>query len=99
MCCDECWEPSGREVGWLGVVYMDGAPSRAILTSYLIRVGNPPNHEWALPSWGQLVGTLGKSCHREDEASLTVWVGSDRSWRWGHLLVGEGEALLDCLHI
>ena len=98
-CWHGCWEPSGREFGWLGVVYMDGSPSRAILISYLIRVGDPPNHEWALPSWGQLVGTLGRSSHREDEASLAVWVGSDRSWRWGHLLVGEGEGLLDCLHI
>ena len=81
------------------MVYMDGSPSRAILISYLIRVGNPPNHEWALPSWGQLVGMLGRSSHCEDEASLAVWVGSDRSWRWGHLLVAESEALFDFLHI
>ena len=98
-CWHGCWEPSGREFGWLGVVDMDGSPSRAILISYLIRVWNSPNHEWALPSWGQLVGTLGSSRHREDEVSLAAWVGSDRSWRWGYLLVGEGEVLFHCLHI
>ena len=86
-----CGEPCGREFGWLGVVSMDGSPSRTILIHHLIRVGYSLDHKWALLSWGQLVGTLGRSSESKYEASLSVCVGCDRSWGWGHrhLLVGE----------
>ena len=94
-----CRESRDREFGWLGVVNVDGSPSRTIIIHHLIRVGDPLDHEWALPSWGQLVGTLGRSSEYKYEASLAVWVGSGRSWGWGHLLVGEREPLLECLHI
>ena len=78
---------------------MDRAPHQAILICHLIRVWYPFYHEGSLPSWGQLISTLRRSCHREDEASLAIWVSSNRSWRWGHLLLGEGDALLNRLHI
>ena len=94
-----CGESCGREFGWLGMVNVDGSPSRTIFIHHLIRVGDPLDHEWALPSWGQLVGTLGRSSKYKYGASLTVWVGSSRSWGWGHLLVGEREPLFECLHI
>ena len=94
MCGHGCGESRGREFGWLGVVNVDGSPSQTIFIHHLIRVGDPLDHEWALPSWGQLVGTLGRSGEHEYEASLAVWVGSGRSWGWGHLLVGEQSRCL-----
>ena len=81
------WESRGREFGWLGMVNVNGSPSRTIFIHHLIRVG-ALDHEWALPSWGQLVGTLVRSSEDKYDASLAVWVGSGRSWGWGHLLVG-----------
>ena len=51
------------------------------------------------PPWCQLIGALRRSRHRKDETSLAIRVSCYRSWRWGHLLVGESEALLYCLHI
>ena len=98
-CGDRCGEPSGRGLGWLGMVHVDRAPYQAILVRHLIQVGHPFYYKGSLPLWSQLISTLGRSCHREDEASLAIWVSSNWSWRWGHLLVGESEALLHCLHI
>ena len=45
-----CGEFRGREFGWLGVVNVNGSPSRTICIHHLIRVGDPLDHEWALPS-------------------------------------------------
>ena len=81
------------------MVNVNGLPSRTIFIHHLIRVGDPLYHEWVLPSWGQLVGTLGRSGEDEYEASLAIWVGSGRSWGWGHLLVGQREPLLERIHI
>ena len=84
---------------WLGMVYMHCAPYQAILIRHLIWVRYPFDQEGSLPPWCQLVGALRRSGHHEDETSLAIWVSCYRSWRWGHLLVGEREALLHCLHI
>ena len=81
------------------MVNVGGLRSRTILLQHLIRVGDTFDHEWALPSWGQLVGTLRRGSKNKYEASLVVWVGSGRSWGWGHLLAVEREPLLECLHI
>ena len=81
------------------MVHVDRAPHQAILVRHLVRVWHPFHYKGSLPPWGQLISTLGRSCHSEDETFLAIWVGGNRSWRWGHLLVGEGEALLYCLYI
>ena len=81
------------------MVYMYRMPYQAILICHLIGVGDPFVEEGALPPWCQLIGVLRRSGHHEDETSFAIGVSGHRSWRWGHLLVGECEALLHRLHI
>ena len=51
-CGHGCEESRGREFGWLGVVNVNGSPSRTIFIHHLIRVGdllttNGPFHRGA----------------------------------------------------
>ena len=86
-------EASNWGLGWLYMVNVDCSPHHAVLVCYLIGIGDPLYKEGALPPWCQLTGTLWRSGHHKDEVFFMVWIDSHRSWRWGHLLVGEGEAL------
>ena len=87
-------EAISRDFGWLNMVNVYRPPYHVILIYYLISVRDPLYKEGALPPWCQLTGTLGRSSHHEDETTFVIRVNSHSSWRWGHLLVGESEALL-----
>ena len=81
--------PAARSLAglaWLMWTVCQAEPS-SYITWY--GLGTLFHHEWALPSWSQLVGTLRRSGQYKDETSLAVWIGSGRSWGWGHLLVGH----------
>ena len=74
-------------------------PYQVILVRYLIGIRDSFDKEGAFPPWCQLTGTLGRSCHHEDETTFVIRANSHRNWRWGYLLVGECEALLHYCHI
>ena len=76
------------------MVNVDCSPHHVVLVCHLIGIGDSLYKEGALPPGCQLTGTLWRSCHHEDEVVFVVWIDGHRSWRWGHLLVGEGETLL-----
>ena len=88
-----------RDFGRLNMVDVYRPPHQVILVCHLIGIRDPFYKEGALPPWCQLTGTLGRSGHHEDETTFVIRVNSHRSWRWGHLLVGEHEALLHYFHI
>ena len=46
-----------------------------------------------------LTSTLRRSSHHEDEVTFVIRIADYRSWRWGHLLVCEGESLANHVHI
>ena len=92
-------ESRGREFGWLGMVDIDCSPSRTIFIHHLVWIRDSLYHEWALPSWSQLVGTLRRSGEYKYETSLAIWIGSGRSWGWGHLLVGHREPLFERISV
>ena len=81
------------------MVDMDRFPYHVVLICYLVRVGDPFYQKGALPPGCQLTGTLRRSGHHEDEIILVICIDGHRSWRWGHLLVSEGETLLDHIDI
>ena len=81
------------------MVHMNCAPYHAVLIGYLIGVGDPFYLKGALPPWSQLISTLRRSCHHEDEITFVIGVVGLRNWRGSHLLVSEGEALADHINI
>ena len=99
ICGYGCGESSGREFGWLGMVDMDCSPRRTIFIHQLVWIGDSFYHEWALPSWSQLFGTHRRSGQHKYETSLAIWIGSGRSWGWGHLLVGHREPLFERINV
>ena len=81
------------------MVYMYSAPYHAVLIGHLVGVGDPFDRKGALPPWSQLIRTLGRSRHHEDEITFVIGAVGLRSWRGSHLLVSEGEALADHVNI
>ena len=55
---------------------------------------DPFYQKGAFPPGCQLTCTLRRSGHHEDEIILVIWIDGHRSWRWGHLLVGEARRCL-----
>ena len=92
-------KPPGGALAGLDMVHMHSAPYHPVLIGHLIGVGDPFDRKGALPPWCQLVGTLGRSRHHEDEVTFVIWAVGLRSWRGSHLLVSEGEALADHVNI
>ena len=86
-------------LGGLHMVDMDCPPDHVVLICRLVCVGDPFYQKGALPSWCQLTCTLRRSSHHEDEVIFAIWIDGHRSWRWGHLLVSEGETLAYHLNI
>ena len=87
-------EAASWGLGWLHMVNMDCSPYHVVLVYHLIGIGDPLYKEGALPPGCQLAGTLWRSRHHEDEVVLVIGIDGYRSWRRGHLLVGEGKTLL-----
>ena len=68
-------------------------PYQTVLICHLVGVRDPFYEKGALPPGCQLIGALRRRSHHEDEITFVIRVSSHRSWRWGHLLVSEGQAL------
>ena len=68
------------DFGWLNMVDVYRPPYQVILVRYLIGIRDSFYKEGALPPWCQLTGTLGRSCHHEDETTFVIRVkGTGRS--------------------
>ena len=81
------------------MIYMDSSPYFSVFVDYLVIIGDHANTKRAFPSWGQLISTLRRGSHREDETPLLIGVGNGgRGWG-SQLLVGQLQPLGDNLHI
>ena len=81
------------------MVDVNSSPYLSVFVNYLEIIGDPADSKRAFPACGQLISTLRRGRHREDETPLLIGVG-DGGRRWGsHLLVGQLQPLVDDLHI
>ena len=81
------------------MISMDCLHQSIIFVSHLVLVGDAANAEGSFQSGCQLGGSLRRGGERIDQTALVVWVGGERGWRSGHLLVGELKSLLDGLNV